>query len=374
MTGTRPNSIPNHELSRQAIEYIDANPGSYFVTLSDKEVEKVVRNFVASDEGGEWLQNAINLDPALQKPKKVGQNNIEPIEGAVEQLLTYQGLHAIALHKKAHDSYEHAIFNENRSKDSPDKQSLLSTANAAFFRARQFSQSARRVTGGIEIHPGASIGKNFFIDHGSGVVIGETAEIGDNVFLYHGVTLGASPGKTMPDGKRGERRHPKLGNRVMVGSEAQVLGPAIIGDGVKIGAGAKIIGKVIIDEGVSIGAGVEINGDIHIHKNCRIEPEAKIISPKNKTGKIKINGRPDYEDGHLEIGDGVTIESGVLVRTDVNAKSTVVGTLPELPGFIDKGDGAGMPIYRSAPGTKVYDGSWLGMLKGAVQRLVGNLT
>ncbi|MDD5822962.1 MAG: serine O-acetyltransferase [Firmicutes bacterium] len=97
-----------------------------------------------------------------------------------------------------------------------------------FFRARLISQRASQKTG-IEIHPGATIGKNFFIDHGTGVVIGETAEIGDNVMLYHGVTLGGT-------GKDTGKRHPTVGNNVTIGAQTTVLGPITIGDNVVIGA------------------------------------------------------------------------------------------------------------------------------------------
>lgn len=97
-----------------------------------------------------------------------------------------------------------------------------------YFRARLISQRASSKTG-IEIHPGATIGKNFFIDHGTGVVIGETAEIGDNVMLYHGVTLGGT-------GKDIGKRHPTVGNNVTIGAQTTVLGPINIGDGVVIGA------------------------------------------------------------------------------------------------------------------------------------------
>ena len=102
--------------------------------------------------------------------------------------------------------------------------------------ARWISQHARHVTG-IEIHPGATIGKGFFIDHGNGVVIGETTVIGNNVTLYQGVTLGGT-------GKDTGKRHPTLGNNVMVGSGAKVLGPFRIGDGAKIAAGAVVLKEI----------------------------------------------------------------------------------------------------------------------------------
>lgn len=103
--------------------------------------------------------------------------------------------------------------------------------------ARWISQIARRRTG-IEIHPGAKIGHNLFIDHGMGVVIGETAEVGDNVLIYHGVTLGG----TGHDGDA--KRHPTVGNNVVIGTGAKLLGPIKIGDNAKIGANAVVVKDV----------------------------------------------------------------------------------------------------------------------------------
>lgn len=105
-----------------------------------------------------------------------------------------------------------------------------------FFIARFISQLGRKFTG-IEIHPGAKIGKRLFIDHGMGIVIGETAEIGDNCTIYHQVTLGGT-------GKDKNKRHPTIGNNVMIGAGAKVLGPIIIGNNVKIGAGAVVLKNV----------------------------------------------------------------------------------------------------------------------------------
>lgn len=131
-----------------------------------------------------------------------------------EILLTYSGLHAVMIYRLAHRLYIHQY----------------KTA------ARALSQLGRMITG-IEIHPGAKIGKNLFIDHGSGVVIGETTEIGDNCILYQGVTLGGT-------GKDKGKRHPTLGNNVMVGSGAKVLGPFKVGDNAKIAANAVVLEEV----------------------------------------------------------------------------------------------------------------------------------
>lgn len=129
----------------------------------------------------------------------------------LEVILCYPGLHAVISHRIAHCLYRRRLF-------------LLS---------RLFSQISRFFTG-IEIHPGAEIGKRFFIDHGSGIVIGETAEVGDDVTLYQGVTLGGT-------GKDKGKRHPTVGNNVTIGSGAKILGPITIGNNSKIGAGAVVV-------------------------------------------------------------------------------------------------------------------------------------
>ncbi len=131
-----------------------------------------------------------------------------------EILLLYSGVHAIMAHRLAHHLHQ----------------------DGHFFAARAISQTARHFTG-IEIHPGATIGHNFFIDHGSGVVIGETTEIGDNCTIYQGVTLGGT-------GKDVGKRHPTLGDNVMVGSGAKVLGPLKVGSGSKIAANAVVLHAV----------------------------------------------------------------------------------------------------------------------------------
>lgn len=135
-------------------------------------------------------------------------------KSVLEIVLCYPGFHAILLHRAAHGLYCRGF-------------SLL---------ARVISQMARAVTG-IEIHPGARIGRRFFIDHGMGVVIGETSEIGDDVLLYQNVTLGGT-------GKERGKRHPTLGNHVVIGTGAKVLGNIHIGNYVKVGAGSVVIRSV----------------------------------------------------------------------------------------------------------------------------------
>jgi len=132
----------------------------------------------------------------------------------LEVIFFYPGLHALWFHRLAHSLWRHKLR----------------------FLARLLSHLNRSLTG-IEIHPGARIGKRFFIDHGAGVVIGETAEIGDDVLLYQGVVLG---GTTLRKGKR----HPTIGNNVVMGTGAVALGSIAIGDGVRVGAGSVVVRSV----------------------------------------------------------------------------------------------------------------------------------
>lgn len=131
-----------------------------------------------------------------------------------EVYFLYPGVRAIRMYRRAHRLYEHGHF----------------------FLARYISQRCVRKTG-IEIHPGAKIGKRLVIDHGAGVVIGETAEIGDDVLIYQGVTLGGT-------GKDTGKRHPTIGNNVMISTSAKVLGPFKVGDNARIAAGAVVLEEV----------------------------------------------------------------------------------------------------------------------------------
>lgn len=152
------------------------------------------------DELKAELDSIIERDPAAKS--------------RLEVFFLYPSFKAVRAYRKAHKHY----------------------LKGHFFRARAISQRALRKTG-IEIHPGATIGKNFFIDHGTGVVIGETTEIGDNCTVYQGVTLGGT-------GKETGKRHPTLGNNVMVGAGARVLGPFKVGDNSKIAANAVVLSEV----------------------------------------------------------------------------------------------------------------------------------
>ncbi|MGE7186653.1 serine O-acetyltransferase [Peribacillus sp. NPDC006672] len=153
----------------------------------------------------------------------------------LEVILTYAGLHSIWSHRVAH-----ALFKKK-----------------FFFLARSISQISRFFTG-IEIHPGATIGRRFFIDHGMGIVIGETCEIGDNVSVFQGVTLGGT-------GKEKGKRHPTIKDNVLIATGAKVLGSITVGENSKIGAGSVVLkevppnstvvgipGKVVIQDGIKI--------------------------------------------------------------------------------------------------------------------------
>jgi len=189
----------------------------------------------------ETLKTAYKKDPALKK----GINVLE--------VLLYQGVHAIWMHRIAHFLYKLGV-------------PIL---------PRLISQLSRFITG-IEIHPGAKIGKRFFIDHGSGVVIGETAEIGDDVMMYHGVTLG---GHGWWSDKKGAKRHPTIGNNVVLGVGCKVLGPVKVGDNSRIGAGAIVIHDVPPNTTVvaELGKAVVVRGKkvpkVELKKLSLPEPE-----------------------------------------------------------------------------------------------------
>lgn len=167
----------------------------------------------------------------------------------IEVFLLYPTIHALIAYRISHYLY----------------------INKLFFLARLISQISRFFTG-IEIHPGAKIGRGLVIDHGMGVVIGETAEIGDNVLLYHGVTLGGT-------GKDKGKRHPTVGNNVVIGTGAKVLGPIYIGSNSKIGANSVVLNNV--PEGAT-AVGIPAKNIIKIK-----EEKLDIIEIKDYTGRKK---------------------------------------------------------------------------------------
>ena len=162
-----------------------------------------------------FLESIINRDPAAKSKLSV--------------ILTYPGVKAVFFHRIAN---------------------FFSVAKFDLI-ARIISQFSRFLTG-IEIHPRAKIGKNLFIDHGMGVVIGETSEIGDNVTIYHMVTLGGISPSINSNDQRGSKRHPTLMDNAVVGSGAQVLGPVVVGKNAKIGANA-VVTKDVPENAVMVG-------------------------------------------------------------------------------------------------------------------------
>ena len=170
----------------------------------------------------QFVKSAIEWKDEVKEIVETVRERDPAARSTAEVLLLYSGVHAILLHRVAHKLHQ----------------------NEHFFAARAVSQLGRKLTG-IEIHPGATIGKGLFIDHGSGVVIGETAEIGDNCTLYQGVTLGGT-------GKDVGKRHPTLGNNVMVGAGAKILGPFRVGDNCKIAANAVVLSEVP-DDSTAVG-------------------------------------------------------------------------------------------------------------------------
>lgn len=147
----------------------------------------------------------------IKETIEVAREKDPAAKGAINILVNTPGIHAIMFHRVAHSLYNRKHF----------------------FTARLISQISRFLTG-IEIHPGARIGRRFFIDHGMGIVIGETAEIGDDVMLFHQVTLGGT-------GKDKGKRHPTIENNVIISAGAKVLGPIVIGENSKIGANAVVL-------------------------------------------------------------------------------------------------------------------------------------
>lgn len=206
----------------------------------------------------------------------------------LEVLLCYPGLHALMLHRVAHWFYRRRLF-------------VL---------ARLISQISRFLTG-IEIHPGAKIGKGVFIDHGMGVVIGETAEIGDNVTIYQGVTLGGT-------GKEKGKRHPTIGNNVIIAAGAKVLGSITVGDNAKIGAGAVVIkpvppnstvvgvpGRVVIQDGIKVRFPDLDHGKLPDPVAAVCEAlEKRLTELENRLGALEADRPREKESGNNSLPAG----------------------------------------------------------------------
>ena len=203
----------------------------------------------------------------LKEDIKAIQDRDPAAKSALEIFLLYPGLKAIRMYRRAHKHY----------------------LKGHSFRARYISQKAARKTG-IEIHPGATIGRRLVIDHGTGIVIGETTEIGDDVLIYQGVTLGGT-------GKDVGKRHPTIGNRVMISAGSKVLGPITIGDDSRVAAGAVVLKDVPPNSTVvgvparvvrQNGKRVDVKALDQIHIPDPVQLELDNISKKLKELEAKI--------------------------------------------------------------------------------------
>lgn len=225
------------------------------------------------EEIHEDIQTVVKKDPAARNE--------------LEVLMCYPGVWALIWHRPAHWLYKHNL-------------KLL---------ARVISQEARKSTG-IEIHPGAKIGKRCFIDHGMGVVIGETTEIGDDCTLYQGITLGGT-------GKEKGKRHPTLGNRVVVSSGARVLGPFKVGDDVKIGSGSVVLqeipngctvvgvpGKIVrrFGEDTEDLNQVDLPDPIDVELECL---RRRIVMLENKINQLTKDTRETKESDPIPMNKGI---------------------------------------------------------------------
>ncbi len=191
------------------------------------------------------LKSIANIKKDLKEDIEAVFNRDPAARNSLEVLLTYPGIHALILHRGAHCLWQ----------------------NDQKLAARAISYGSRIITG-IEIHPAAKIGRRFFIDHGVGVVIGETAEIGNDVTLYHGVTLG---GVSWNNGKR----HPTLEDGVIVGAGAKVLGPFTVGKNAKIGSNAVVV-KPVPAGATMVGSAARMISEHHDEKGNPITPKASV--------------------------------------------------------------------------------------------------
>jgi len=208
----------------------------------------------------EDIQTVFSKDPAARS--------------TLEVLLCYPGMHAIWYHRLSHWFWVRGFR----------------------LTGRLISHYARRRTG-IEIHPGATIGRRFFIDHGMGVVIGETAEIGEDVLMYHGVTLG---GVSLEK----KKRHPTIGNNVVIGTGAAILGPFLVGDGAKIGAGSVVV-KEVPPGGTVVGIPGKIVEEVAPRPKIDLE-HAALPDPVAEAIAKVLNSQDHLQSCFLQMQESMT--------------------------------------------------------------------
>ncbi|HEY8348891.1 MAG TPA: serine O-acetyltransferase EpsC [Clostridia bacterium] len=244
-------------------------------------------------------------------------------KSTLEVILLYPGFHVLISHRIAHWLYRKKVF----------------------FLARLVSQFARCVTG-IEIHPGAEIGRGLFIDHGMGIVIGETAVVGDNCTIYHGVTLGGT-GK-----EKGKKRHPTVGNNVLIGAGAKLLGPITVGDNAMIGSGSVVLNdvppnstvagikaRVVRQDGRKLAPSIELD---QINIPDPVAQELCKIIERIERLEAAAEGRPA-----AAIDRQVCTER--LRRQDAVARSQDSGTESRDAGAVNQDSGADAPYTGVKP-------------------------
>lgn len=236
----------------------------------------------------EDIQTALRRDPAARNTLTV---------------LTYPGLHALILHRLAHRLWCTRVPPQELWK-------LL---------ARMISHFSRWLTG-IEIHPGARIGRRFFIDHGAGVVIGETAEIGDDVLMFHGVTLGGTSTEPI-------KRHPTVGNNVMIGMGAKIVGAITIGDNCKIGANA-VVNRDVPPNCTVVG----VPGRVVVRDGLRVDPDVPVMD--NVTNRVdpqdevirEMRQRLELLEQHIDkLGHMLAERSGMSPRSSKDSSDGTDG-------------------------------------------------
>nr|WP_201508866.1 serine O-acetyltransferase [Psychrobacter alimentarius] len=211
-----------------------------------------------------WFKSLATIKKDLKEDIDAVFTRDPAARNSLEIILTYPGFHALILHRGAH-----CLWNKDQK-----------------LAARVISYGSRIITG-IEIHPAAKIGKRFFIDHGVGVVIGETAEIGNDVTLYHGVTLG---GVSWNNGKR----HPTLEDGVTVGAGAKVLGPFTVGKNAKIGSNAVVV-KPVPAGATMVGSAARMISDHHDEKGNPITTQVQDAKQQEKVAQAA--GSPEKDNG-----------------------------------------------------------------------------
>ncbi|MGD9600439.1 MAG: serine O-acetyltransferase [Gammaproteobacteria bacterium] len=216
----------------------------------------------------------------------------------LELLIAYPGVHALIVHRGSHWLWQHGLK----------------------LAARALSHLGRFLTG-IEIHPGATIGRRFFIDHGMGVVIGETAEIGDDVTLYHGVTLG---GTTWNKGKR----HPTLGNGVVIGAGAKVLGPIVVGENARVGSNAVVV-KDVPPGATVVGIPGRIAGADTERRSAREETARKLGF--DAYGQVKDLNDPLVQAVDALLDHARAQEQQITALADALCRQGIAVDLPDIP-------------------------------------------